>query len=158
MIIPIGLAAADAGNIPAFKATNATAAPINATITVTSIAGTRGYTNVIHHQVNPAGQVNPIANQVLVPWCIHSSGQLTTTVPGTVFSWSNDNTSIGLAATGQGNIPSFIAQNPTGVPQVATITVSLLMVPRWYTGNSKLQLYPGSANICCTCRCNFYQC
>ncbi|MBK7558913.1 MAG: proprotein convertase P-domain-containing protein [Chitinophagaceae bacterium] len=123
--VAIGLAAAGAGNIPAFNATNATAAPINATITVTPTVGTCVGTPISFIiRVNPSGQVNAIANQQLCRGASTAAVNFTTTVPGTVFSWSNDNTLIGLAATGQGNIPSFIAQNPTGVPQVATITVT----------------------------------
>ena len=43
---------------------------------------------------------------------------------GVVFNWTNNNTSIGLAANGTGNIASFIATNITNVPVVATITVT----------------------------------
>ena len=74
--------------------------------------------------VNPSGQVNPVANQTLCRGDATAAVNFTSTVPGTVFSWANNNTLIGLAATGQGNIPSFIAQNPTSVQQVATITVT----------------------------------
>ncbi|MFZ1784377.1 MAG: glycine-rich protein, partial [Ferruginibacter sp.] len=48
----------------------------------------------------------------------------TTTTPGSIFSWVNDNTAIGLAANGNGDIPSFIAQNPGSTPIVANITVT----------------------------------
>ncbi|MGG9960751.1 LamG-like jellyroll fold domain-containing protein [Ferruginibacter sp. SUN106] len=45
--------------------------------------------------------------------------------PATVFNWTNNNTSIGLAASGTGNtIPSFTATNSTASPIVATITVT----------------------------------
>src|SRR5436305_861378 len=39
-----------------------------------------------------------------------------------VYTWSNDNASIGLAATGTGNIPSFTAVNTGSNPVTATIT------------------------------------
>ncbi|MBK8496888.1 MAG: hypothetical protein IPL50_19250 [Chitinophagaceae bacterium] len=92
----IGLAAAGAGNIPAFTATNATTAPINATITVTPTVGACVGTPMLFIiRVNPAGQVNPIANQVLCRGASTAPVNFTTTVPGTVFSWSNDNTSSG---------------------------------------------------------------
>src|SRR5207248_9368460 len=45
-------------------------------------------------------------------------------VPGTVYNWVNNNTSIGLAASGTGNIASFIAINLSNVPVTATITVT----------------------------------
>jgi len=42
-----------------------------------------------------------------------------------VFNWTNNNTSIGLAASGTGStIPSFTATNSTASPIVATITVT----------------------------------
>jgi hypothetical protein len=45
-------------------------------------------------------------------------------VPGTVFNWTNNTTSIGLAASGTGNIASFTATNTGSAPVVATITVT----------------------------------
>ncbi|MFT3995689.1 MAG: hypothetical protein QM660_15370, partial [Dysgonomonas sp.] len=46
------------------------------------------------------------------------------TLPGGTYSWTNSNTSIGLAASGNGNLPSFTAINTTANPITATITVS----------------------------------
>lgn len=40
------------------------------------------------------------------------------------YTWTNNDTSIGLAASGSGNIPSFTATNTTSVPVTATITVT----------------------------------
>jgi gliding motility-associated-like protein len=40
------------------------------------------------------------------------------------YSWTNDNTSIGLAASGTGNIPSFAAINNTENPVVSNISVT----------------------------------
>ena len=45
-------------------------------------------------------------------------------VPGTVYNWTNDTPSIGLAASGTGNIASFNAVNTGTAPVVATITVT----------------------------------
>jgi hypothetical protein len=42
----------------------------------------------------------------------------------TTYLWTNNNTSIGLAANGVGNIPSFPATNNTSNPATATITVT----------------------------------
>ena len=39
-------------------------------------------------------------------------------------TWTNDNTDIGLAASGTGNIPSFTATNSTTGPITANITVT----------------------------------
>jgi hypothetical protein len=43
--------------------------------------------------------------------------------PNTMFNWTNNNTAIGLAASGSGNIPGFVAATVT-TQQVATITVT----------------------------------
>jgi gliding motility-associated-like protein len=48
-----------------------------------------------------------------------------TTVPvGATFTWTNSNTAIGLAATGNANIDAFTATNTTTAPITATITVT----------------------------------
>jgi gliding motility-associated-like protein len=45
-------------------------------------------------------------------------------VAGTIYGWANNTTSIGLAASDQGNIPSFTAVNNSNVDVTATITVT----------------------------------
>ncbi|MGB4844515.1 MAG: M36 family metallopeptidase, partial [Ferruginibacter sp.] len=113
--------------IPVWSAnTNATAGgtAANYTLTISGLGGCTGPSQVFNITVNPSGQVNPVANQTLCKGDATAAVNFTSTVPGTIFSWANNNTLIGLAATGQGNIPSFIAQNPTSVQQVATITVT----------------------------------
>ncbi len=67
--------------------------------------------------------IQPIANQI---WC---AGVPTTPVEFTgngitTFSWTNDNTAIGLGQNGLGNIGSFSAVNSTGAPLTATITAT----------------------------------
>ncbi|RYY38474.1 MAG: PKD domain-containing protein [Chitinophagaceae bacterium] len=47
----------------------------------------------------------------------------TSSVSNTTFTWTNSNTSIGLASSGNGTIPSFTATNATSSPITATITV-----------------------------------
>ncbi len=72
--------------------------------------------------VNPIPYVNP------VPDMITYGGSLTTAVvftgSGTIYDWINSDPSIGLDASGSGNIPPFIAINAGTVPVVATITVT----------------------------------
>ncbi|HIP37633.1 MAG TPA: T9SS type B sorting domain-containing protein, partial [Crocinitomix sp.] len=43
---------------------------------------------------------------------------------GTAFDWVNDNTTIGLAASGTGDIPTFTGVNTSGIQQIANITVT----------------------------------
>lgn len=57
-----------------------------------------------------------------------TTGELkfTSTVNNSYFEWSNSDTRIGLAASGSGNIPSFVAVNNTN----ATIVARISVVPR----------------------------
>jgi hypothetical protein len=125
----IGLAAAGSGDLPSFTALNAGTVPVTATITVTpaftNAGGTCTGTPISFTiTVNPIPTVNAVAHQVLC------SGESTTavtfagSVPGTVFTWTNSNTSIGLIASGSGNILSFLAVNNGPVPATSTITVT----------------------------------
>jgi Dockerin type I domain/Secretion system C-terminal sorting domain len=127
----IGLAASGSGNIAAFTATNSSTAPVTATITVTpaytnggvTCTGTAKTFTII---VNPTAIVNTVSNQVV---CHNSSTAAVsfsspTTGGSIVYNWTNNTTSIGLAASGTGNIAAFTATNPTDVAVVATITVT----------------------------------
>jgi hypothetical protein len=121
----IGLAASGSGNIASFVATNATAAAIVATITVTpTAAGCVGVPVSFTITVNPTPTVNAVANQTVCAGTATAAITFSGATAGTTYSWTNDNSSIGLAASGAGNIASFIAINNTGVPVVATITVT----------------------------------
>ncbi|MBL0202416.1 MAG: M36 family metallopeptidase [Chitinophagaceae bacterium] len=121
----IGLAASGTGNIASFTATNATAAPIVATITVTPTLGVcTGTPTTFTITVNPTPTVNAIPNQVLCQNSPTAPVNFTGTPAGVIFQWTNNAPAIGLAAAGTGNIPSFIAQNPGTTPLVATITVT----------------------------------
>ncbi|MFN8244573.1 MAG: PKD-like domain-containing protein, partial [Ferruginibacter sp.] len=125
----IGLAAAGTGDIPSFTATNTGSAPVTATITVTP-----SYTNAsvtctgtplsFTITVNPTGQVDQPASQVVCNNAGTAPVNFTTTVPGSVFDWVNNTPSIGLAASGTGNIASFTATNAGNAPVVATVTVT----------------------------------
>ena len=47
----------------------------------------------------------------------------TSNLPGVTYTWTNSDSSIGLAANGIGSIPSFVAHNSSSVPITAYITV-----------------------------------
>ncbi|WP_418263734.1 immunoglobulin domain-containing protein [Flavobacterium faecale] len=127
----IGLAASGTGNIAAFSATNSGTSPIIATITVTPTfnngsVNCTGPTKTFTITVNPTAQVNQPTSQVV---CNGSSTSLvafgTNNTGGTTtYSWTNSNTSIGLAASGTGNIAAFSAINSGTTPVVATIVVT----------------------------------
>jgi gliding motility-associated-like protein len=121
----IGLAASGNGDIPAFTAINLTNVPVTATITVTpSAAGCPGAAQIFTITVNPTPDVAQPANQVLCNGATTNAIAFTGAVSGSNFSWTNSNTSIGLAGSGNGGIPAFTAVNLTNVPVTATITVT----------------------------------
>ncbi|OYX23894.1 MAG: hypothetical protein B7Z16_01535 [Algoriphagus sp. 32-45-6] len=108
--------------------TNTSLVDQTVTYTVTPITpdGCVGNTFEVDVLVRPMPTVNPISNQD-----IGCSGQSSTAVnftgngvAGVVYNWTNSHPSIGLAASGTGNIPAFIAENPGPGPISATITVT----------------------------------
>ncbi len=132
----IGLAASSGGNatgIPSFVATNTSNAPITGIITVTPTyvnggVSCSGATENFTITVNISGQVNTISDEVVCPGTNTTAVTFTTTNTGgtTTYTWTNNNTAIGLAASSAGNatgIPSFVATNTTASPITGTITV-----------------------------------
>ncbi|MBI9040706.1 PKD-like domain-containing protein, partial [Lutibacter sp.] len=110
---------------------NTTTAPIDVTyvLTPTGPAPTSciGTPSSLVVTVNPRGQVNDPGDQEL---CYSDATSLITfgtnnTGGTTTYSWVNNTTSIGLAASGSGGtIPSFTAVNTGTAPVTATITVT----------------------------------
>ncbi len=125
----IGLAASGSGNVPLFTTTNAGTTAIIATITVTpTLNGTAGTSSFYTIIVNP---IAPIIATVTVPANIAitkgstvATTNFVSTPTGATFTWTNSNTTIGLAASGSGNVPSFTATNAGTTAIVATITVT----------------------------------
>ena len=72
----------------------------------------------------PPLTVNDPADQELCAGEMTDAITFTGDITGTTFEWTNDNTSIGLAASGTGDIAAFEALNATNAPVVATITVT----------------------------------
>ncbi|MEI9921717.1 MAG: PKD-like domain-containing protein [Bacteroidota bacterium] len=119
----IGLPASGTGNIAAFTGINSTGAPVTATIVVTPHYGTcTGATKSFTLTVDPTPNVTAIANQVVCNGA--NTTAITFTGTGTSYTWTNDNTSIGLAASGTGNIAAFAGLNTGTSPAVANITVT----------------------------------
>jgi uncharacterized protein YjdB len=127
----IGLAASGSGNIGSFTATNGGTVPVTATITVTpsysnASATCGGPVKTFTITVNPTPTVTlPVpASQTVCNNALTSAINFSGNIPGTVFNWTNNTTSIGLAASGSGNIPAFTAVNGSATPVTATITVT----------------------------------
>ena len=74
--------------------------------------------------MNPTATVNAVANVTVCNGSSTAAITFGSNVAGVVFNWTNNNTTIGLGASGVGNLPGFVAINPTTSPVVATITVT----------------------------------
>ncbi|MFD2160831.1 Ig-like domain-containing protein [Paradesertivirga mongoliensis] len=68
--------------------------------------------------ITPVNNVFTCNNGATTPIVFSSS------LPGTTYTWTNSNPAIGLAATGTGNIPSFVATNTSNNALIARITVT----------------------------------
>ncbi|MFS2185302.1 MBG domain-containing protein [Mucilaginibacter sp. Mucisp84] len=70
----------------------------------------------------PSATVNSVSNQTLIAG--RGTAPIKFTGNGKIFTWTNNNPSIGLPAFGTGNIASFVAVNKTLDTAKATITVT----------------------------------
>jgi large repetitive protein len=121
----IGLAASGTGNIASFTATNTGSTAVTATITVTpTLNGCTGTAQTFTITVNPVPTVVDPADQTLCAGVSTTAVTFTGNSASTTYNWTNNNTSIGLAASGTGNIAAFTTINTGSTPQVATITVA----------------------------------
>ena len=103
--------------------------PVTATIVVTpSFEGCDGPTETFTITVNPTAGMNDPQDMVVCNAEVTSSVAFTTNNTGgtTTYTWINDTPSIGLAASGSGDLPSFTAVNTDTQPITATITVTPL--------------------------------
>jgi large repetitive protein len=119
-----GLAAGSGSSITGtLTNTNTAAVTVNYTVTPTSGACT-GAAFTVAVLVAPTPTVATIANQTVCNGSPVSAINFVGTVTGTTFNWVNNTPSIGLAASGVGNITSFNAINTGITPVTATITVT----------------------------------
>ncbi len=124
-VVSIGLASVGTGNIASFQAINTTNSPVTATIRVTPTAnGCAGTMRTFTIRVNPTPGINTVADQVLCNNAFTNAVNFSGPVAGTVYTWTNNTTSIGLAASGTGNIASFRGINTGVTPVIATIAVT----------------------------------
>ena len=121
----IGLPLTGSGNINPFTLTNAGTTVLTATITVTpSLNGCLGTPKKFTITVDPEATVNAVSNLTLCNSVPQNGITFSSAVTGTTFSWTNNTPSIGLAASGTGNIPVFTTNNTGISPVVATVTVT----------------------------------
>lgn len=120
----IGLAPNGSGNIPSFTVTNTGTATITDTIIVTPFRNDcYGKPDTFTLTVHPTPVLDTISNQVICNGLSSMKVLFNSTVTGTQFSWTNSDTSIGLAGSGSDSIPSFITQNLTDVPVTSAVII-----------------------------------
>ncbi|RYY99926.1 MAG: T9SS type A sorting domain-containing protein, partial [Chitinophagaceae bacterium] len=121
----IGLAASGTGDIASFTAQNTTTGMLTATIRVMALSGSCASKPVTFRiSVKPAPTVAAQTSQDLCAGSAAAAVSFTGALPGTTYSWANDNTATGLAARGTGSIPAFTAVNNSAAVQVSIITVT----------------------------------
>jgi gliding motility-associated-like protein len=126
--INIGLPANGTGNIATYTApSNLTGVAFIGTISVTATKnGCTSSATTFQIRIDPQPVINPIADVAVCPG--QSIGPInftSNTGGGETFTWTNTNTAVGLAASGVGNIATYIAPtNTTGAAFVGTVTVT----------------------------------
>jgi PKD repeat protein len=95
----------------------------NVNFYITTIFGCRD-TSTRQIIIKPTPVFTTPNNQFICNGAQTSLISLNSNTPGTSFNWTNNNPSIGLGASGHGNIPSFTAINNTSTNITANITVS----------------------------------
>jgi len=118
-----GLGANGTVTVPSFIGTNSTTNSITSTITVTPTLGTCPGTPVtftITVAITPS--VTAPTSQTICAGA--STTAITFSGNATTYNWANDNTAIGLGASGTGNIASFVGTNTGTTPISGTITVT----------------------------------
>jgi photosystem II stability/assembly factor-like uncharacterized protein len=154
----IGLAPTGSGAIGSFTGINTGTTNQTATITVTPSAnGCTGTAASFQIIVKPKPAVNAITSQVRCNATATAAVSFSGGIAGTVYGWTNNNTAIGLAGSGNGNIGSFAATNTGLIQAIATITVTPSLnscagnpATFTYTVNPTLSAqlsYPGSPYI-----------
>ncbi len=123
--IHIGLAATGTGAIDSFIATNDSLYIDTAIIVVTpNYNGCMGASQSFTISVNPTPTIDSIANQILCNTFATTTVHFTGLVSGTSYTWTNNNTTIGLGASGADSINTFTATDTTNVFDTAIITVT----------------------------------
>ena len=123
----IGLPVSGTGNIPDWTAPpNMTGANITGTICVTAtLNGCEGLPMCINVSIVPTPIITPIQDISICSGNIISIPAFSSTPSGAMFTWLNNNTSIGLSVIGTGNIPSWVAPvNTTGSDIISNIIVN----------------------------------
>ncbi len=106
--------------------------------TFTPTAGQCATTQTYTVEVSTVPTVTVPANITVNDGVVVPATNFAITPAGATVTWNNSNTAIGLAASGNGNVPQFTATNPGNTDITATITVTprnngCIGTPRTYT-------------------------
>ena len=146
----IGLASNGQGTI-SFTSQNTTSNPITSSINVTPTytnAGTTcsGIAENFLITINPVPIVNSINNQIFCSGSNSTPVIFSSNVSNPSYSWTNSNVNIGLGSSGNGNIPSFVAQNTTTNVISGNIQVVVSYTNNGITCNGNNQIFTISVN------------
>lgn len=108
-----------------------------------TVNGCEGERALIRVNVNASPTVNAINNQTVCVNTLTSAINFSGTGLAT-YNWTNNNPSIGLAASGSGNIAAFTALNTGSTPITATITATPVSTGYAYIPNYGTILAPGN--------------
>ncbi|RYY98465.1 MAG: hypothetical protein EOO11_07955 [Chitinophagaceae bacterium] len=122
----IGLAASGTNDVISFVPQNSGATLVSAQLNVQATGGTGCYFKPTAFHINvkptPVLSKNKIFNgQTVCAGTATTPVVFTSSLPGSI-TWTNNIPSIGLAAMGSGNLPSFVAQSDVNAAQMATVT------------------------------------
>ncbi len=112
-------------SVATINTTSGVVSTVSAGTTTITYTNTCGGVSTATFTVKALPNVDAVSNQEVC-----HNGVATTAivfsgaVSGTVYNWTNNTPSIGLAANGTGNIASFVGQNSGTSPVTATITVT----------------------------------
>jgi gliding motility-associated-like protein len=109
----------------AFTAVNATTVAITTTytLTVTNANGCTA-TDQVNVTVNVSPTLTAVNNQTVCNGAQTTAVTFANNLTGTTYAWTNNTASIGLAASGTGNIAAFTATNTGTAPVTATVSVT----------------------------------
>lgn len=108
--------------------------PISGNVVLSS-TGAANQNVAVSGVVNALPAVNAISSQIVISGAATTSVNFTGT--GNAFTWTNDTPTIGLAASGTGNIAPFIAVNKSANPVKATVVVTPHSAGYAYVANSQ---------------------
>lgn len=121
---------------------NATAASAGI-YTVTAGNGTVTAKQTQNATINPIPDVNTVNNQTVCNGSLTNAVLFTSNTSPVTYTWANNNTTVGLAASGTGSLPAFIPVNNSSQPVTAVITVT----PKYIGNGASCEGAPKSFTI-----------